>query len=100
MPQTDIILTGNFAISSHICRKQQEERHPEPKHKFMHTPLKPRDLPLSFNLKRTRDCLWRFVEASLCHYNMYPSLGSRPSTWTLVSQIRLSISANQNVQIA
>ena len=28
MPQTDIVLTGNFAISLRICRKQQEKRHP------------------------------------------------------------------------
>ena len=28
MPQMDIILTGSFAISSRICRKQQEKRHP------------------------------------------------------------------------
>ena len=28
MPQTDIILTGHFAISSRICWKQQEKRHP------------------------------------------------------------------------
>ena len=28
MSRTDIILTGNLAMSSRICRKQQEKRHP------------------------------------------------------------------------